>query len=287
MVVGAQPLPAAEVRPPVGLVQAADQLDAALLEQHDGRPVGDQAVGQEDVAGGEHVPQPAEQADLALPLAGVPAEPEVHDRPARQRDHRPDAGDREAEARLLVVDLRVGRLVLGGVRHRDRRAVEQVHPPPLPQPAPLGPDVQGAADGTGHGGEERLRQALAGLAVGAGLGGAGPLPAGEPVGDQAGDGGAAGVVGAEDLAQEDPQRHQRGEDPVQPAADGGQRFGDDVLGEDVGERQVAVLEELPSAAFGSTRISRRRSRFPIKLGASPGGEPRRYRHPLRHANRIS
>ena len=28
-------------------------------------------------------------------------------------------------------------------------------------------------------------------------------------------------------------------------ADGGQRLGDDVLGEDVGERQVAVLEELP------------------------------------------
>ena len=72
------------------------------------------------------------------------------------------------------------------------------------------------------------------------------MPLRQAVGDQAGDGGAAGVVGAEDLAQEDPQRHQRGEDPVQPAGDGGQRLGDDLLGEDVGERQVAVLKELAS-----------------------------------------
>jgi hypothetical protein len=50
------------------------------------------------------------------------------------------------------------------------------------------------------------------------------------VGDKAGDGGAAGVVGAEDLPPEDPQRHQRGEHPVEPAA---QRLGDNVLGERV------------------------------------------------------
>jgi hypothetical protein len=47
------------------------------------------------------------------------------------------------------------------------------------------------------------------------------------------------------LAQEDPQRHQRGELPVEPGADRGPRLGDDLFGEDVGERQVAVLEELP------------------------------------------
>jgi hypothetical protein len=64
------------------------------------------------------------------------------------------------------------------------------------------------------------------------------------VGDQAGDGGAAGVVRAEDLAQEDPERNQRGEDPVQPAGDRRQRLLDDVFGQDVGERQVAVLQEL-------------------------------------------
>jgi hypothetical protein len=64
------------------------------------------------------------------------------------------------------------------------------------------------------------------------------------VGVQAGDGGPAGVVGAEHLPQEYPQGDERGEDPIQPAADGGQRVREDVLGEDVGERQPAVLEEL-------------------------------------------
>jgi hypothetical protein len=54
------------------------------------------------------------------------------------------------------------------------------------------------------------------------------------------------VVGAEDLCQEDPERDQRGEDAVQPAADGRQRLSDDLLGEDVGEGQVTVLEELLS-----------------------------------------
>ncbi len=72
------------------------------------------------------------------------------------------------------------------------------------------------------------------------------MPLRQAVGDQAGDGGAAGVVGAEDLPQEDPERHQRGEHPVQPAGDGDQRLRDHLLGEDVGERQVAVLKELPS-----------------------------------------
>ena len=42
------------------------------------------------------------------------------------------------------------------------------------------------------------------------------MPLRDAVGDQAGDGGAAGVVGAEDLAEEDPQGDQRGEDPVVP-----------------------------------------------------------------------
>ena len=84
VVLTAQPTPAAEVCPPVGLVQPADETDTPLLEQVDSRPVGGQAVGQDDVARGEHVPQPAEQADFTLSLAGVPAESEVHDRSARQ-----------------------------------------------------------------------------------------------------------------------------------------------------------------------------------------------------------
>ena len=68
--------------------------------------------------------------------------------------------------------------------------------------------------------------------------------------DEAGDGGPAGVVGAEHLAEEHPQGDQQGEDPVKPPSDGGQRVGEDIVGEDVGERQPAVLEELPPQEGG-------------------------------------
>jgi hypothetical protein len=64
------------------------------------------------------------------------------------------------------------------------------------------------------------------------------------VGDQASDRGTAGVVRDEDLPQEDPQCDQRGGDPVQPAGDGGQSLREELLGQDVGKRQVTVLEEL-------------------------------------------
>jgi hypothetical protein len=67
---------------------------------------------------------------------------------------------------------------------------------------------------------------------------------GHAVGDQSGDGGPARVVGVEDLPEEHPEGDERGEDPVQPGADGSQRVRDDLVGEDVGERQPAVLEEL-------------------------------------------
>jgi hypothetical protein len=96
----------------------------------------------------------------------------------------------------------------------------------------------------GHVREKGFGQAPAGLAVGAGFRGARALSVRQAVGDQAGDGGAAGVVRTEDLSQEDPQGDQRRKDPVQPAGDGGQRLPNDLLGEDVRERQVAVLKEL-------------------------------------------
>jgi hypothetical protein len=212
VVLRAEALAPAEVGRPVGLVQPADQFQAAPLEHHQVRPIGHQGVGQEDIPGAEGAPQPAEQADLALPLAGVPADPEVRDGPASQGDEGPRARDREARARPLVVDLRVGLLVLRGVRHADRRAVEQVDVPAFPQPAGVHGGLQGTPSLARHVGEEGFGQALAGLAVGAGLCRARALPPRQAVGDQAGDGAAAGLVGAEDLSQEDPQRDQGGED---------------------------------------------------------------------------
>ena len=64
----------------------------ALLEQVHADPARHQAVPQQHVAGAEHVPQPPQQADLALALAGVAADAQVEDRPARQRDDRPRSG---------------------------------------------------------------------------------------------------------------------------------------------------------------------------------------------------
>ena len=70
------------------------------------------------------------------------------------------------------------------------------------------------------------------------------MPPEQPVRDQAGDSGAAGVIGTQDLSEKDPQRDQGGEDAVEPAGHRGQCLGDGLLGEDVGERQVTVLKEL-------------------------------------------
>ena len=65
--------------------------------------------------------------------------------------------------------------------------------------------------------------------------------------DQSGDGGAAGLVGVEHLAEEDPEGHQRGEDTVFPGAlDFRQRVGEAPRREDVGEGEFTLLEELPA-----------------------------------------
>jgi hypothetical protein len=98
---------------------------------------------------------------------------------------------------------------------------------------------------SGHVGEERLGPARAGLAVGLGLCGAGTLSPRQAVGDERGDGGVAGVVGTPDWAQEAPERDQRGEEAVQPAGEGGEGLGEDLLGEEVGEGPVGVRKDRP------------------------------------------
>src|SRR5262249_3586727 len=66
------------------------------------------------------------------------------------------------------------------------------------------------------------------------------------MGEQAGNGRAAGMIRTQDLPEKDPERDQRGKDPIQPTAERGQRSGDHLFGEDIGERQLAVLKELSS-----------------------------------------
>jgi hypothetical protein len=67
----------------------------------------------------------------------------------------------------------------------------------------------------------------------------------DAMGDQAGHGGATGRVGGEDLAEEDPEGHQRREDAVDPGRlDLAEGLLEALGGEDVGEGESAVLEEL-------------------------------------------
>jgi hypothetical protein len=103
------------------------------------------------------------------------------------------------------------------------------------------------------------------------------------VGVEAGDGGPAGVVGVEHLAEEDPEGDERREDPVQPPAGGGQRLGQDGLGQDVGERQAAVPEELPpqEVGVGAERwgAGGPQGRGSCRVGRTPSS-PRKPRRPI-------
>ena len=204
-----------------------------------------EAVAQHDVAGAEQIPEGPEQPELALPLAGVPADAQVEDGPGGQREDGREARQREPQAGLLGVGLGVLGLVGRRVRHRGVRPVVDVDAAALPQPLRVGTPVQSPPGSAGQVRDEPLGQPPAGLAVRAGLGRAGALPAGGAVGGQASDRGPAGGVGAEDLAEEDPQRDQGRVDPVYPGdVVRPQGPGDEILREDVGERQSAALQEL-------------------------------------------
>src|SRR5262249_59645687 len=102
-----------------------------------------------------------------------------------------------------------------------------------------------SAGGAGQAGQQPLGQAAAGLAVGAGVGGAGAQAAGGAPGEEAGDGGAAGVVGVEHLGEEDPQGDQG---RVQAFAERDGLLAEGLLdrfgAQDVGERQPGGLGEL-------------------------------------------
>ena len=114
--------------------RAGDQLDAALVQLAGEEVVVEQGVGDDHVAGPERVVHLPQQRGLAGALARVRRDGQVVAGARRQRQQHGDPGQREAEARLLVVDLRVGRLVLRGVGHGDVGAVGDEDVPPVPLP---------------------------------------------------------------------------------------------------------------------------------------------------------
>src|SRR5262249_30564884 len=89
-------------------------------------------------------------------------------------------------------------------------------------------------------------QTLSGLAIGAGVCGARTLSPCKTMGEQAGDGGAAGMIRTQHLSQKNPQRDQRRIDPIEPAAQRGQRLSNYFFCEDVCKRQVSILKKLAS-----------------------------------------
>src|SRR5207248_4527494 len=92
-----------------------------------------------------------------------------------------------------------------------------------------------------------LGQALARLAIGARLRAARPEPPRDAMRDQSGHRGATGLVGAADLAEEDPEGHQRREDAVLPGGfDLPDRLGEAARREDLREGEPALLQELLS-----------------------------------------
>jgi hypothetical protein len=157
----------------------------------------------------------------------------------------------ERQARCLGGVLRVGGLVGGRVGHGHGAAVHDLDAPPLPQPRVRGLLVQRAAAVAGQPDEEGLGQACAGLAVGVSLGGAGALALSDEPGEHTGDGGAAGAVGADDLAEEGPQGEHGGEDDLTP---GGALLVEGLLevvsGEQVGEGESVGESELVCKKFG-------------------------------------
>jgi hypothetical protein len=177
----------------------------------------------------------------------------------REQDHQP--GRREAHAQPLGGVLWVGGLVGGGVGHGHRRTIDHLDGAAPPAPRRRGLALHPPAGGAGQPGQHRLGQPFAGLAVGASVSGAGgQSPAGAP-GEEAGDGGAARVVGVQHLREEDPEGHQRREEAV---AEGdmfvAQGLRDVVVGQGVGEGQawglgelLSGLSDLAGAAVGGSR----------------------------------
>ena len=84
------------------------------------------AVAEHHVAVAQAVVQAAEQGQLARLFALVRAKGGIKHRADRQRKDHDETKDREAHARLLVVDPRVGPPVGGRVGHADRRPAERV-----------------------------------------------------------------------------------------------------------------------------------------------------------------
>jgi len=169
--------------------------------------------------------------------------------------------------------LREGPLVGRGVGHGDGGAVDQADAAAVPAPVGRTPRLQVRTGLAQQSGEQPLGEALAGFAVGAGVGRAGGPALTHQPGQEAGHGLAAGVVGVEDLAEEDPEGGDGGEGAAAAGGGvGGQGLLDDRSGGEVGEGQTGLVAPalgllgVASALAGTAAGVRMRHRRPACLG---------------------
>src|SRR5262249_12324335 len=123
--------------------------------------------------------------------------------------------------------------------------IEEADAAAFPEPPGIDPGIERSPHPAGHGGEEPLRQAPPRLAIGSGLRAAWLEPSRDTVRDQSGHRSAAGLVGGEDLAEEDPEGHQRREDPIIPTnLDLSDSLFESLRRENIGKWESALVEEL-------------------------------------------
>src|ERR1700685_1965343 len=136
-----------------------------LFEQKNIRPRAHQAIREQDVTRQKEVPQPTQQAQFALALAGITGEPQSQHGAAGEREYGSDARQWKAEAGMLRVGLGISRLIFRRVGHRDDRPIKHVNSMPLPSPLRPNLVLQRAPHLASHFREKCLGQTLLGLTV--------------------------------------------------------------------------------------------------------------------------
>ena len=231
------------------LMQTHNEVDAQLLQVGDHKVRAVITIGQQNIAFAELAQQLPQQGRFARLLAGIGADRHAadHRRCQRQEDHHPRDG--KADARPLAGRLRIHGLVFRRIGHADRRAVDELDVPAVPQPS-LGQSrfaVVGQLAGQTL--ENRLGQFRPGAAIRAGVFGARLFAQRHEQGYHSRHGrhATALLVFAEHLGKERPQGDRRRVDGVVVLSEHCllvvKDLRDLLFAKRVGRRQAVVLQE--------------------------------------------
>jgi hypothetical protein len=169
MILSTDPTAAPEVGR-AALMEPHHHIDPAGQQRGEDPVRAEEPVGQEDVAGLELLDDQPEQGQLAGLLALIRADGGLEDRAHGEAEDHEDSGDREPDAGLLGLRLGIRRLILGGIRHGDGRAVGDLDGSPSKEPGRLRPSMDRTSGLADEVPEDHLGQARSGLAVAGGVG---------------------------------------------------------------------------------------------------------------------